>query len=124
MLSDESYRELLRYRRGSIHVGENGLSQREKHLKEQKYIEAAERRRKDDSVDEIEIITLSYKITPLGEAALSEFEKVRDEKAEDKSSKRFEHIFQVLLVFLGAAIGLVVEHFSGIVGFIVSLFQP
>lgn len=119
VLSEESYKELLRYRNGPLPVSEHGLSEREEYLLEQGFIEAASCSSYDDGASFYGVYDSSYKLTPLGEDALSEFEKVRDHEAEDKRQQKFQNqvsVAQVLVPAITFVFGLLVEHYSGIVG--------
>lgn len=63
----------------------------------------------------------SYIITQAGRDALSEFEKVRDQQAEDKRQRRFQNKVSVLSALVPLAtffLGLVVEHYAGIIAWI------
>lgn len=57
-----------------------------------------------------------------GEDALSEFETMAKQKSDEKSEKKKERAFDIFLALLGAIIGLLIEHFSGIVDWFISLF--
>ena len=61
-------------------------------------------------------------ITPRGDDALAEFEQVVKNHSEEKSQKKKDRAFDVFLVIFGAIVGLLIEHFSGIIGWLVSLF--
>lgn len=126
MLSEENYKELVKYRMGAHVVGEDGLSKREMYLKQQGFIEVAEHRRISNSPSDIQIYAHSYKLTPSGEDALSEFEYIRNKKAADERQKRFSNKLAVLGIAVSLAnfiLGLLVEHFSGVVELIVSFLQ-
>ena len=60
----------------------------------------------------------TWLITPAGEDALSEFEKERRKEAEDKRQQRFQNqvsVAQVLIPLVTFILGLVVEHYAGLV---------
>ena len=62
-----------------------------------------------------------YVLTVAGKDALSEFEKVRDQQAEDKRQRRFQNKVSVLSALVPLAtffLGLVVEHYAGIIAWI------
>ena len=65
---------------------------------------------------------VAWIITPRGEDALSEFEYRTQKDAEENSEKKQDRVFEVLLVLFGALVGLLIEHFSGVAGWIASLF--
>lgn len=67
----------------------------------------------------------AWAITPRGEDALAEFENITQQKAENERRQRFDHKMQILNVvvpLITFIIGLLIEHFSGIINWIVSLF--
>ena len=65
-------------------------------------------------------------IEPAGLAALSSFEKSREEQAKNERQQRFQNKIAVATVLVPAitfVLGLVVEHFAGIMSLFLSLFQ-
>ena len=50
-------------------------------------------------------------------------EEMRKKSAEDKSEKRFNYVFQILLVLLSVIFGSLLEHFGGIVGIVIKLLH-
>lgn len=119
MLSEKNYRALLEYRIEK----ETGpkITDQIKYLKDCGYIRVARHDLKDRP-GEFFLNPTAWIITPRGEDALAEFEYRAKQDAKNDSAKKKEHIFQVLLVFLGAIIGLFIERFSGIAEWIMSLF--
>ena len=97
MLTKEQYKVLKKYRSGSIPVGEDGLSEIESYLLEQKYIESA---KMDISkyAGFVQVFSSEFKITELGRTALAEYEQKKKEK-----------LFQLWLVLLGAILALAAE---------------
>ena len=64
-------------------------------------------------------------ITPRGEDALAEFEYVHNKDSQDERHQRFDRKMQILNIaipLITFIAGLLAEHFSGIVSWIVSLF--
>ena len=50
-------------------------------------------------------------------------EEMRKKSAEDKSEKRFNYVFQILLVLLSVIFGSLLEHFGGIVDIVIKLLH-
>ena len=113
MLSDENYNALLKFRSGPV---SGKMDSRMRYFREQKYIEPNSYRT-EGSPDDLSINPTSWRLTPRGEDALAEFEY-----RAKQESKNDSEIFQVLLVFLGAIIGLFIERISGITAWISSFF--
>ena len=66
-----------------------------------------------------------WKITVLGEEALLEFEEQRDKDAKAERQQRFENKISIASVLVPAVtfiLGLLVEHFSGIISIALSVF--
>ena len=66
-----------------------------------------------------------YTISDKGRATLSEFEEKRRQQAQQKRQQRFDNkiaVAQVLVPFITFLLGLVVEHFAGIVAWVLSRF--
>lgn len=66
-----------------------------------------------------------WKLTIAGEDALSEFEQAREQEADRKRHQRLQEqisIAQVLVPLVIFILGLIVEHFSGLVGAVLKLF--
>lgn len=65
-------------------------------------------------------------ITELGKDALAEFEKERNKEAEHKRQQRFQNkisIASVLVMLITFFIGLVVEYFIGVFGWLFNFFH-
>lgn len=65
-------------------------------------------------------------ITEIGKDALAEFEKEHNKEIERKRQQRFQNkisILGVLVPFITFFVGLVVEHYVGILAWIASLFH-
>ena len=118
MLSDENYNALLKFRSGPV---SGKMDNRIRYFREQKYIEPNSYKT-EGSLDDLSIIPTSWRLTPRGEDALAEFEYRAKQDTNNDAEKKRERVFQVLLVFLGAIIGLLIERFSGITDWINSLF--
>ena len=50
-------------------------------------------------------------------------EEMRKKNSKDKSEKRFNYVFQILLVLLSVIFGSLLEHFGGIVGIVIKLLH-
>ena len=118
MLSDENYNALLKFRSGPV---SGKMDSRMRYFREQKYIEPNSYRT-EGSPDDLSINPTSWRLTPRGEDALAEFEYRAKQDSKNDSENKRERIFQVLLVFLGAIIGLLIERISGITAWISSFF--
>ena len=118
MLSDENYNALLKFRSGPV---SGKMDNRIRYFREQKYIEPNSYKT-EGSPDDLSITPTSWRLTPRGEDALAEFEYRAKQDTKNDAEKKRERVFQVLLVFLGAIIGLLIERFSGIADWINSLF--
>lgn len=109
MLSERNYKELVRYRNGPAPIRTSGLSRREKYLWKEGFIER-EQSRMLDSRDFVELINISYEITPLGEDALSEFETDHNEKVK----KKRQNSFIIMLTILGVAVSIIAFIFNAL----------
>ena len=123
-LSETNYDVLLPYRSGARPVGEDGLSAREQWLADNKLIEVNELHCR-----QMQGITIigeadSYRITPAGEDALLEFERERNKEAKAERQQRFENkvsVANVLVPTITFFLGMIVEHFSGLVAAVAAL---
>ena len=118
MLSAENYNALLKFRSGPV---SGKMDSRMRYFRDQEYIEPNSYRA-EGSLDDLYINPTSWRLTPCGEDALAEFEYRAKQDAKSDTENKKERIFQILLVFLGAIIGLLIEHVSGITDWISSLF--
>ena len=50
-------------------------------------------------------------------------EEMRKKNSKDKSEKRFNYVFQILLVLLSVIFGSLLEHFGGIVDIVIKLLH-
>ena len=50
-------------------------------------------------------------------------EEMRKKNSKDKSEKRFNYVFQILLVLLSVIFGSMLEHFGGIVDIVIKLLH-
>ena len=124
MLSKANYEILNRFRSGSVR-DETGASDRILELCELKYLKPI-----DISVSTNAEITQTFDcewaITPAGLDALDEFERITDEKAKTEKDKSFEHktaVAQIAVQAIMFLLGLLVEHYTGIVEAFVSFFR-
>ncbi len=121
MLSDENYNALLKFRSGPV---SGKMDSRLRYFREQKYIEPNSYRT-EGSPDDLSINPTSWRLTPRGEDALAEFEYIHNKDAQDERSQRFDRKMQVLNIavpLITFIAGLLAEHFSGIISWIISLF--
>lgn len=127
MLSDGNYAELIKFREGPIDVSSYENS-RIQFLEDSGFIECTAHESHDRSIPGlayIEITSKTYAITPLGEDALLEFEEVRGKEAEDKARQSRQEkiaIAQAVVPAITFILGLLVEHFSGVVEMAFSIF--
>ena len=119
MLSESNYRALLEYR-SEKYTGPK-MTEQIRYFKKCNYIRPTSHELQKRS-GEFCMNPTTWIITPCGEDALAEFEQVMQHHSEEKAQKKKDRAFDIFLVILGAVIGLLVEHFSGIIGLIVSLF--
>lgn len=127
MLSDKNYNELLKFRNTLVPY-DRKLNEREQILLDGGYIRIVYRQKTEHGEGYTITRDLPFlTTTAAGDDALEEFEKDSEQKAKDKSAKRFDYVFQVLLaVFsavVGAVAGAIVEHWSGLVGIVFSFFS-
>lgn len=121
MLSESNYNALKQYR-GGLHTGPK-VTDTLLYFHEQGYITPVTPLACYNlGTGKGAINPTEWKLTPKGDDALAEFEYVHGKDAQEDSEKKADKKFQVLLVFLGALVGLFVEHFSGITEWFVSLF--
>ena len=119
MLSEKNYLALLEYR-SEKYTGPK-ITEQTRYFKKCNYIRSTSHALKDQS-GKFCMNPTAWIITPYGEDALAEFENVAKQKADEKAQKKKDRAFDVFLVLLGAVIGLLIEHFSGVLGWITSLF--
>ena len=122
MLSESNYNALKKYR-GGLHTGPK-ITDEIRYFRDQKYIDASSYKTTED-IDGYSINPTAWKLTPLGEDALAEFEYIHNKDAQDERRQRFDRKMQILNIaipLITFIAGLLAEHFSGIVSWIVSLF--
>lgn len=119
MLSEKNYRALLEYRVEK----ETGpkITDQIQYFKDCGYIRAG-RHDLQERPGEFYMNPTAWIITPRGEDALAEFEQVMQAHSENEAQKKKDRAFDIFLVIFGAIIGLLVEHFSGIINRVASLF--
>jgi len=116
LISERKYHILCRFR--SDPLERNGLNAEENEVFLEKLITPAEY-----SIDGGLNVT-AWKLTSAGLDALEEFERMRDEKTKDEVHKTLQDkaaIGQVLVPLVTFFGGLVIEHWTGIVGRVLSL---
>ena len=114
-LSDADYDILLRYRSGPVPACPEGLSPREGILLERKYIEPHELTCSKQPGLTVIGTAVSYRIMPLREDALAEFEKKRQDEAKKERQQRFENkvsIANILVPVITFVLGIVVEYLA------------
>ena len=122
MLSEGNYRALLEYR-NEKYTGPK-VTEQIRYFKECDYIRPTSHELKEQS-GEFCMNPTTWIITPRGEDALAEFEYIHNKDAQDERRQRFDRKMQILNIaipLLTFVAGLLAEHFSGIVSWIVSLF--
>lgn len=115
MLSDTSYNALKKYR-GGFYTGPS-ITMEIREFRDQGYIVAVSRELREHPGSFCTNPT-KWELTHRGEDALSEFEQDRQKQAEDKRQRRFQNkvsVAQVLVPFVTFVLGLVVEHYAGLV---------
>lgn len=121
-MTEYEYNLLLKYR-GGLYTGSK-ITDEIRHFRKLGYIEASSYSSECDR-DEIYINPTAWKLTLAGESALSEFEQEREQHAQNERERRFNRkiaIAQVLIPLITFLLGLLVEHYAGIVSAIVSAF--
>ena len=123
MLSCANYEVLLQYRNGPISVGPGGLSERERYLLKQQYIEPCEFR--SYSTEGVTVIAeaTAYRITIDGEDALAEYEQAQADRKTERKYQRAMIISTLLGAMAGSALTLLVEHFDVVLKVLASLFS-
>ena len=122
MLSESSYNALKQFR-GSLYTGPT-LTPEIREFRDLKYIYPISRELKGQPGQYCMNYT-TWSITSLGEDALSEFEQKREQHAQGERERRFNRkisIAQMLVPLITFLLGLLVEHYAGIVSAIVSAF--
>lgn len=121
----KNYKELLRFKESPIRI-EGRLRGREKYLKELLYIERVRYSTDRFDYDGCCVQPPSYQISPRGEDALAEFEKIHQQEAKAERQQSFENKISVASVLVPTAtflLGLLVEYFSDIVGTLLDVFS-
>ena len=121
MITEEIYKELIPFRDGPV-CRKDGPTTMIKCLTDQHFIRVTE----NDVLPGLTIRPIRWEITIEGRVALSEFEQRANEKAERKSQQRFEnqisvlHVLVTLVIFI---LGLVIEHYAGLISLLSQLFR-
>lgn len=118
MLTESQYRVLLRYQNSFVEVSKSP-DNITLFLLAHQYIwaERIEYRRQLEC--EVTCIKIFWRVTPEGIAALDEFEEVLEKNAKAERQQRFQNqlsIAQTLIAIVTFLLGLIVEHYAGIVG--------
>ena len=120
MLSDADYQALLPFRGAEPYCGE--LDARQQHLAEQKLIESTIVKSKAIS-GVLQFYETGWIITVAGQDALSAYEKKSAQDTESKRQQRFQNkvsVASVLVPFITFILGLVVEHYSGLISLLLN----
>ena len=120
MLTKDQYESLKTFKGGLPTDGK--LTEEMRYFREQKYIKPTSYQFPNGGFG---ANPTAWSITPAGEAALFEFEQAVQNKAEQERQQRFQNkisVLQVLIPFITFFLGLVVEHYSGLVSFLVGFF--
>lgn len=115
MLSETSYVALKKYR-GGLYTGPS-ITAEIREFRDQGYIIATSRESREHP-GELCMNPTKWELTLKGEDALSEFEKTHRKEAEDKRQRRFQNqvaVAQVLVPLITFILGLVVEHYAGLI---------
>lgn len=120
MISLNDYNALLPFRDKDLRF-ENGLNNRLESLKDSDLIAC-------DTLEYIngQICEVTWSLTPKGEDALAEFEKCCQNEAKAERQQRFENkisVASVLVPLITFVLGLIIEHYAGIVGLLLSMFH-
>lgn len=140
MISPVIYNALVKFRSETV-CNPNGPDDMTRYLTELKYINVID----NDVLPDLTIRPIAWEITPLGLDALSkvEVERTKDEKQQSKEKAaeakrlqerhedytneerrhRTQNKIAIVMPFVTFALGLLVEHFFQIVGFLFSLFH-
>lgn len=122
MITFEIYTELVKFRDGLV-SNSDGPTDMLDYLEDQNYI----RHTKSSLLHNgMAILPVEWEITEPGRVALSEFECRRDQETKrEVHQRRQEHIgiAQTVVPAVTFLLGLLVEHVTGIVEFIFSLFR-
>ena len=62
-------------------------------------------------------------LKPEGITYFSDQKVLRKKEQQENANKRKDRIFQVLLVLIGAVAGMILDHLTGVLDFIVNLFH-
>ena len=128
MIAPNIYEELKKFRDGPIRRSD-GPTKIIRYLTEQGFIKAIEHDvliDKDDVVSCFSVIPIEWEITVKGLVALSEFEEKRQKAANDERQRRFQNkisVLNVLIPLVTFFLGLVIEHFAGLLDFLTSFFH-
>ena len=121
MLTCAEYAELTRFRLKPVSEPD-GPTPMIENLQNKGYIQATRYK----SSPNFSRVPVEWKITGAGEAALSEFEEERQKEAKNERQRRFQNkisVLNMLVPLVTFFLGLVVEHFAGLLDFLASLFH-
>ena len=113
MITENIYKELLSFRDNAVRRPE-GPTPMIRYLEKEVYIKAVD----FDVYPGLSLRPVMWEITIPGLSVLSEFEAERRKEAETKRQQRFQNqisVAQVLVPFVTFVLGLVVEHYAGLV---------
>lgn len=79
----------------------------------------------EPDVSHVAIEETDWDISEEGREALQQFDQVSKKAAEEEKEKRFQHklaIWNLIIPIITFCLGIIVEHFGSILGFLLSLF--
>lgn len=124
MLSESNYNALVKFRGESIPISAKEMTDEISYFKEIGYI-APDEFGFCEKRNEFFSLAVSYKLTPRGEDALAEFEYVHNKDTKEERRQSLDRKMQILNITIPLVTfvaGLLAEHFSGIVSWVISLF--
>lgn len=116
MITADVYDTLVEFRNGPVRRPD-GATPMIEYLTAKGYIQVIE----TEVFPGLTIRPIAWEITISGEIALSEFEEASAKKAKDEKQQRFQNkisVASVLIPLITFILGLMVEHFYGIIGII------
>lgn len=118
MLTQAQYELLVTFRSGLVFAPGPPAGVL-KELVDRGYVISSKSRVAHESPSEVSFEVESWRLSIAGEDALSEFEQRHAEKAQAERQQRFQNqvsVAQVLVPAITFVFGLLVEHYSGVVG--------
>lgn len=125
MLSESNYNALIKFRGKSIPISAKEMTDEISYFKEMNYIAPDEFGFFEEKSKFVSFAT-SYKLTPRGDDALAEFEYVHNKDTQEERRQRLDRKVEILGISISLITfiaGLFVEHFSGVMEWLMSLFS-